>query len=142
MQEPGSSDESEESHGQPTQMKPTDTRQTILRGDTKADLKTKKRETSYLLLDKQRQNLSKQERPLPGRIKKDKKQKVSRRLITNCIHTDEPFYAKGLCQRCYHAVAHGKLSTNCEHGDAPSYARGICKPCYLRQYHLKRKTLI
>ena len=52
MQEPGSSDESEESHGQPTQMKPTDTRQTILRGDTKADLKTKKRETSYLLLDK------------------------------------------------------------------------------------------
>ena len=63
MQEPGSSDESEESHGQLTQMKPTDTRQTILRGDTKADLKTKKRETSYLLLDKQRQNLSKQERP-------------------------------------------------------------------------------
>ena len=49
MQEPESS---EESHGQPTQIKPTDTRQTILRGDTKADLKTKKRETSYLLLDK------------------------------------------------------------------------------------------
>ena len=74
--------------------------------------------------------------------KKEKLPKISRLQITNCPHTSETFYAKGLCGKCYHTYGRSKMATNCEHGDRISYARGICKLCYLKQYHASRKQAV
>lgn len=68
------------------------------------------------------------------RIKKTKK-------ITNCPHTNAPFYSKGMCRNCYHARGRKKPATACEHSDKPNYALGLCKNCYLKKYHqARRKT--
>ena len=36
--------------------------------------------------------------------------KISRKAITKCPHTTEPFYAKGMCEKCYHKGGRGRLA--------------------------------
>ncbi len=64
---------------------------------------------------------------------------TSDRVITNCKHTDKPYYAKGMCFGCYHARGRTMLATDCEHTDRPLYAFKICKNCYLSSYHKLRR---
>ena len=70
---------------------------------------------------------------LTKRIKKNKK-------ITECPHTTEPFYSKGMCRNCYHARGRKKPATNCDHTFRPNYALGLCKNCYLKKYHKDRRV--
>ena len=52
------------------------------------------------------------------------------RPITKCPHTDKKYYAKGMCNQCYHARGRTILSTNCIHIDKPMYAQKMCINCY------------
>lgn len=60
--------------------------------------------------------------------------------ITNCIHTNAMFYAKGMCKNCYHLKGREKRAYACPHSDRVSYAKGICKNCYLAAYHKERRA--
>lgn len=71
---------------------------------------------------------------------KDIKKQKHRHQITKCGHDDQPYYANGMCQNCYHAKGRTKKSSKCEHTDRPLYAKGICKNCYLSIYHKKKRT--
>ncbi|CAI2386539.1 unnamed protein product [Moneuplotes crassus] len=63
-----------------------------------------------------------------------------RKLITKCEHTDEEYYAKGMCKKCYHNKGErSKYATTCGHTDKFHYAKGLCKGCYLTEYHKGRK---
>lgn len=71
---------------------------------------------------------------LSRRIRKNKK-------ITECPHTSEAFYSKGMCRNCYHAKGRKKPSSKCEHTSRPNYALGLCKNCYLKKYHRDRRNV-
>jgi hypothetical protein len=63
-----------------------------------------------------------------------------RKLITKCKHTDDEYYAKGMCKKCYHNKGErGKFAYSCGHNNDYHYARGMCKRCYLTEYHNNRK---
>mmetsp|Transcript_2964 Transcript_2964/g.2444 ORF Transcript_2964/g.2444 Transcript_2964/m.2444 type:complete len:182 (+) Transcript_2964:152-697(+) len=63
-----------------------------------------------------------------------------RKLITKCEHTDQEYYAKGMCKKCYHNKGErSKYATTCGHTDKFHYAKGLCKGCYLTEYHKERK---
>jgi hypothetical protein len=66
-----------------------------------------------------------------------------RKLITKCKHTDDEYYAKGMCKKCYHNKGErGKFAYSCGHNNDYHYARGMCKRCYLTEYHNNRKLKI
>lgn len=59
---------------------------------------------------------------------------MQKKVITNCAHTSEKFYSRGMCKNCYHKQGRVKLATDCQHTDRKLYARRVCKGCYLRIY--------
>ena len=61
--------------------------------------------------------------------------------ITKCSHVDKPYYAKGLCQFCYHRKGRQKLAKKCVHSDCTSYAFGMCKRCYFKEYQKGKRNL-
>lgn len=62
---------------------------------------------------------------------------------TNCLTTNHPFRAKGLCVSCYHKVhLYGKIATCIECGELKKHwSNGKCKNCYQRIY-IKAKRAI
>jgi hypothetical protein len=77
-----------------------------------------------------------------------------KRKITNCPHTDQPYFALGRCVKCYRkfrkepsqtvgitaaAKMKARKITACEHTDEAHYARGMCQNCY--QKALKKGLL-
>lgn len=59
-----------------------------------------------------------------------------RHVISHCPHTTAPYYAKGMCKKCYFKQGQKKKkATRCEHKDRAHYATGLCKLCYLKEYH-------
>jgi hypothetical protein len=49
-----------------------------------------------------------------------------RKLITKCKHTDDEYYAKGMCKKCYHNKGErGKFAYSCGHNNDYHYARGM-----------------
>ena len=63
-----------------------------------------------------------------------------RKLISMCPHTEEQYYANGMCKNCYHSKGRQKKATTCEHSDRTLYAKGLCKNCYLSIYHKKKRS--
>lgn len=53
-------------------------------------------------------------------------------MVTKCVHTDRPFYARGMCKNCYHKVGRSKPA-NC-HKDKAHYSKGLCHNCYMKEY--------
>lgn len=45
-------------------------------------------------------------------------------VITKCGHTDQKYYAKGMCTNCYFKFGREKRATCCP--DKPKYAKGVC----------------
>lgn len=72
--------------------------------------------------------------------KKTKVIQKHRKNIFKCGHTDQAYYANGMCQNCYHSKGRTKLATKCPHKDRVLYAKGICKNCYLSQYHKDKRN--
>ena len=58
--------------------------------------------------------------------------------ITNCPHTDRTFYAKGMCQNCYHKKGRQKPAACCP--DKALYANGLCHNCYMKDYSRKARS--
>ena len=50
--------------------------------------------------------------------------------VTNCEHKDRKYYAKGMCNHCYHAYGRTKKATACKHPDRMAYALNKCMSCY------------
>lgn len=71
--------------------------------------------------------------------KKTKKQtRVNRHrhVISHWEHVGAPYYARGMCKKCY--FSKGKRKKNaykCAHKDRSHYATGLCKLWYLKNYH-------
>jgi hypothetical protein len=64
-----------------------------------------------------------------------------RKLITNCSHWNQEYYAKGMCKNCYHNKGQkSKKAFMCPHSSKSHYARGLCKNCYLYHYHQNKKS--
>ena len=61
-----------------------------------------------------------------------------KREITECPHTDRPYYAKGMCVNCYHRQGRTKKAWNCPHTNKTHYSKGLCKYCYLANYYKNR----
>lgn len=53
-------------------------------------------------------------------------------MITKCEHTDQKYYAKGMCTNCYFKKGREKRATCCP--DKPKYAKGVCQNCYMKKY--------
>ena len=53
-------------------------------------------------------------------------------VITKCEHTDQKYYAKGMCTNCYFKFGREKRATCCP--DKPKYAKGVCQNCYMKKY--------
>lgn len=53
-------------------------------------------------------------------------------LITKCPHTDQKYYAKGMCVNCYFKFGREKRAICCP--DKPKYARDLCQNCYMKKY--------
>ena len=66
-----------------------------------------------------------------------RKRCYKKRPITNCDHTDEPHYAKGMCKRCYGQQGRDIKARDCDHIDKPHFALGKCKTCYFKFYNEK-----
>ena len=64
-----------------------------------------------------------------------KKRQRKKREITNCQHTDQKHYAKGMCNHCYHLYGRKGKANKCEHTDKHNYARGMCQQCYFNFYN-------
>jgi len=62
--------------------------------------------------------------------KKDLSNKENKSRINNCPHTDKKYYAKGMCNRCYHYYGRAQMATGCPHKDAKAYALNMCLKCY------------
>ena len=67
--------------------------------------------------------------------------KVSKTGITKCQHIDQPYYAKGMCNKCYLKIGRNKLATKCAHGNRMMYAKQKCKSCYVKQNKIDNKNL-
>lgn len=61
------------------------------------------------------------------------------KVVTNCEHTDEKHYAKGMCYLCYHKKGRTKLAYHCQHKTEVHYSKGLCQACYIAQYAEVRK---
>lgn len=49
-----------------------------------------------------------------------------RKLIINCSHIHEEYYAKGMCKNCYHNKGQkSKKASKCPHTSKSHYARGL-----------------
>ena len=46
---------------------------------------------------------------------KNQKKQRAKRIIDKCAHVDRPYYAKGMCNHCYHAYGRTSLASNCPH---------------------------
>lgn len=67
--------------------------------------------------------------PAPGaRAKKFRK-------VMMCAHPYRKYYAKGMCNNCYHKFGRVKHAWHCDHSDQKLYAKGVCQGCYLQRYH-------
>ena len=55
----------------------------------------------------------------PNKMQKEqpKRKRVQVNKITHCSHLDSRYYAKGMCQVCYHSKGRSSPATNCPHGD-------------------------
>lgn len=73
------------------------------------------------------------------KVKRGKYKPREPKFATKCVHTDQPFYAHGLCSSCYRTHGRTKLATDCQHKERKLYARNVCKPCYLKIYCSGRK---
>ena len=63
-----------------------------------------------------------------------------RKVITEWPHTDQEYYAKGMCRNCYHNKGQrSKKAYKWVHNDRDHYAKGLCKSCYLHFFHIKNK---
>ena len=60
-----------------------------------------------------------------------------KKVVTNCVHVDREFYAKGMCKPCYHRLGRTKPAS-C-HPDKIMYALGLCHCCYMQQYGKKKR---
>lgn len=67
-------------------------------------------------------------------------QQKHRKIITKCPHSEEQYYANGMCKNCYHSKGRTKLATQCEHNTRALYAKGVCKNCYLSIYHKRKRV--
>ncbi|CAG9335726.1 unnamed protein product [Blepharisma stoltei] len=61
--------------------------------------------------------------------------KRSRKRITACPHVNKRYYARSMCNNCYHKIGRQKKAWNCQHTDRQLYAKGLCQKCYLQDYH-------
>ena len=62
---------------------------------------------------------------------KSKAKKDSQKYVINkCPHVDKKFYAKGMCNHCYHHYGRPFTATKCIHKDRMSFAKGLCLQCY------------
>lgn len=76
----------------------------------------------------------------PNAPTKRKRRKSHPKKVTQCAHTEKPYYSKGMCFNCYHSVGRIKLASTCGHSDRKLYALGACKACYLENFR-RRKLL-
>ena len=54
----------------------------------------------------------------------------AKRLIDRCPHVDKPYYAKGMCNRCYHLFGRPNIS-QCVHAEPRmNFAKNLCYECY------------
>eukprot|EP00347_Sterkiella_histriomuscorum_P012957 403366569 len=67
-------------------------------------------------------------------IKKNTKPKKYDKKV-KCEHTEEKYYANGLCRNCYHRKGRNKYATECPHSTSLLYAKGLCKNCYQNVYN-------
>jgi hypothetical protein len=60
---------------------------------------------------------------------------MSKKTITECLHTDRPYYSQGMCRACYQKfVVAVKPITACPHIDKPQFGKGMCQACYIFQH--------
>ncbi|CDW83071.1 UNKNOWN [Stylonychia lemnae] len=57
----------------------------------------------------------------------------------HCGHSNDQYYANGMCRNCYHREGRNKRATDCPHLDRKLYAKGQCKNCYLSIYHKEKR---
>lgn len=77
---------------------------------------------------------------VPDAVNASDLQQKHRKVITKCPHTEEQYYANGMCKNCYHSKGRTKLASLCEHNTRPLYAKGVCKNCYLSIYHKRKRV--
>lgn len=70
----------------------------------------------------------------PKTTKTGKRSKKIRKVMT-CAHPYRKYYAKGMCNNCYHKFGRVKKAWHCTHSDQKMYAKGMCQACYLQHYH-------
>lgn len=61
-----------------------------------------------------------------------------KRQILDCPHTNQRYYAKGMCVNCYHRLGRTKKAWACPHKKNTHYSKGLCKYCYLASYYKHR----
>lgn len=62
------------------------------------------------------------------------KRKNRHKKVTACPHIYKKYYAKSMCNSCYHRFGRASLAWDCEHTDKKLYAKGKCEGCYIKQY--------
>lgn len=68
-----------------------------------------------------------------GGVRERRSRKV--RKVMTCAHPYRKYYAKGMCNNCYHKFGRVKKAWKCHHDDSYMYAKGLCQTCYLHHYH-------
>eukprot|EP00347_Sterkiella_histriomuscorum_P019014 403343295 len=76
----------------------------------------------------------------PFQLRVNKRQNKLEKVVY-CQHTEEKYYANGLCRNCYHRVGRTKRAHDCSHVERKLYAKGICKKCYQNKYHKINKEM-
>ena len=64
----------------------------------------------------------------PAKRRRNRVNKVY--AVTKCPHTDQKYYAKGMCKNCYHHFGRPFLATGCEHTTRMNFAKKMCIACY------------
>lgn len=67
-----------------------------------------------------------------------KEKRKRNQTVTNCPHTNQKHYAKGMCNNCYHKCGRVMRPLLCSHNDKFHYAKGYCQSCYHSRF-IKRK---
>ena len=60
-------------------------------------------------------------------------------IIDKCPHTTRKYYAKGMCNHCYHHFGRPNLATKCIHKDRMNFAKNMCLGCYQKNKFLMKK---
>ena len=76
----------------------------------------------------------KNEPPVIHQIKK-----TGKYTITKCPHTTRKYYAKGMCNHCYHHFGRPNLATKCIHKDRMNFAKNMCLGCYQKNKFMMKK---